>query len=239
MNIITLTKFGRTLLLTAVLALSAVAWLGCGDGGNPGGGGGTATGGNNTCGKDGTAGACKSVPIGGKTWMAENLNRATDSSWCYDNKESNCDKYGRLYMHSAALTACPTGWRLPTRDEWDGLGEAVGGEKFFHFESFDSIEIHDWENAGIKLRSKTGWSSDYPAGTDSYGFSALPGGSGDVTSTLSLFGGIGQGSIWWADGEYTGKYRDKAWVFSIRDGSVLRGYNGYKSYVISVRCVMD
>ena len=29
-----------------------------------------------------------------QTWMAENLNFAVDSSWCYDDKEENCEKYG-------------------------------------------------------------------------------------------------------------------------------------------------
>jgi hypothetical protein len=45
-------------------------------------------GGNNECGKDGTAGSCKTVKMpDGKTWMAENLNYKTGNSWCYDDKE--------------------------------------------------------------------------------------------------------------------------------------------------------
>jgi len=63
----------------------------------------------------------------GKTWMAENLNYEVPGSWCYGNRSSNCEKYGRLYTHSAALKACPQGWHLPSQEEWDNLIKAYGG----------------------------------------------------------------------------------------------------------------
>lgn len=55
--------------------------------------------------------------INGKTWFKENLNFKTNESYCYDNKESNCDEFGRLYTYKAALNACPTGFRLPNKVE--------------------------------------------------------------------------------------------------------------------------
>ena len=63
----------------------------------------------------------------GKTWMSENLNYETSGSWCYGNRSSNCNKYGRLYTHAAALKACPQGWHLPSQEEWDNLIKAYGG----------------------------------------------------------------------------------------------------------------
>jgi uncharacterized protein (TIGR02145 family) len=53
-----------------------------------------------------------------------------DSSYCYDDAESNCAKYGRLYTWDAAQRACRSlagGWRLPTNDEWRLLAKQFGG----------------------------------------------------------------------------------------------------------------
>ena len=56
--------------------------------------------------------------------MAENLNYETEDgaqSWCYENKQENCDKNGRLYTFEAAKTACPPGWHIPSDPEWGEL----------------------------------------------------------------------------------------------------------------------
>jgi uncharacterized protein (TIGR02145 family) len=59
----------------------------------------------------------KIVTFGMTAWFAENLNFSTAHSWCYEDKPENCTKYGRLYDWSAAGSACPQGWRLPTSSE--------------------------------------------------------------------------------------------------------------------------
>ena len=63
--------------------------------------------------------------VGGKIWMAENLAVYTpDSSICYDNNHDNCNTDGRLYTWRAASeSVCPTGWTLPTRQDYiDAFG---------------------------------------------------------------------------------------------------------------------
>lgn len=63
----------------------------------------------------------------GMVWMGENLRHTTKHSWCYEDKAGNCKEFGRLYTWDDAITACPTGWHLPTKMEWDTLISALGG----------------------------------------------------------------------------------------------------------------
>ena len=118
------------------------------------------------------------VKIGGKTWMAENLNYQPPkgNSWCYSNNNANCNKYGRLYDWNTAMTVCPSGWHLPTRFEWDELVALAGGKK----------------DGGKKLKAKSGWNNN-GNGTDDFGFSALPGGG----RYYGGFGDAGDIGCWW------------------------------------------
>jgi uncharacterized protein (TIGR02145 family) len=174
-----------------------------------------------TDGRDGKT--YKTVVIGGKTWMAENLNIETEGSWCYDNKESNCEKYGRLYNWKAAKTACPAGWHLPLREEWGDLAKAVGG----------SGKYGTGGKAGKKLKSTSGWNNK-GNGTDDYGFSALPGG---YRYTDGNFDDAGYYGHWWTATEgdagnayYRDMYYDHDNVNENGDG---------KGIGFSVRCRGD
>jgi len=66
----------------------------------------------------------------GKEWTTANLNVNTSSSYCYDDAEPNCRRYGRLYTWESAQRACQSlgdGWRLPTDDEWRRMAKQYGG----------------------------------------------------------------------------------------------------------------
>jgi uncharacterized protein (TIGR02145 family) len=204
------------------MAAAAVAVLccGCSDNGIGGAFVIARNGGKNDCGKDGTAGSCKTVVIGGKTWMAENLNYKPSSgnSWCYDGKESYCDIYGRLYDWNTANKVCPKGWHLPKNEEWEDLVKAAGGDV-----------------AGKKLKSAYGWLSGGD-GTDDFGFSALPGGD---RSSDGNFGIAGVSGHWWTATENGGSYAYSRGMNYYND--LVNDYysDDNKGDGYSVRCVKD
>ncbi len=66
-----------------------------------------------------------SISINGLNWMTSNLmTNSPGGSWCPNNKESDCAKYGRLYLFKNAQNICPQGWRLPSKAEWKALSQA-------------------------------------------------------------------------------------------------------------------
>ena len=171
--------------------------------------------------------------------MAENLNYdpGTGNSACYGNQTSNCVTYGRLYDWSTAMGfpprcnydncssliqtkhqgICPSGWHIPSSEDWNKLTSYV---KFTRYDS-------------PMLKATTGWnasSGDVDNGTDQYGFSALPGGSGSDGS----FYYAGDLGFWWV---------------SEKNSMIMSGYYGSGMMVIgqdyskpilnSVRCVQD
>jgi len=164
----------------------------------------------------------KTATIGGKTWMAENLNvRTSAGSWCYDDADSNCVKYGRLYNWNVAKAVCPSGWHLPSRDEWGALAKAAGG----------TGDYGTGGDAGKALKSTSGWY--YDDGTDSFGFSALPGGE---RNTSGSFYGAGRRGLWWtATGNGSSAYhRYMGYV----DDNVYEGIDDV-GFGYSVRCRED
>ncbi len=58
--------------------------------------------------------------IGTQVWLAENLQYKTTHSWCYDNVDSNCVIYGRLYGEGTD-NLCPEEFHIPSQEEWQEL----------------------------------------------------------------------------------------------------------------------
>jgi len=177
-----------------------------------------------------------------KIWMAENLKFNATGSKCYgedgqvwDNEandyitlspsevQANCVKYGRLYDWSTATSSdprvCPSGWHLPSDDEWTALTDAIGSDP------------------GTNLKAESGWYDGdeyYIAGADTYGFSALPGGGGDSDG---YFLHVGYNGYWWSSTEYGGSY---AWGRYMNYNIADVGRSDYdKSLLFSVRCSKD
>ncbi|MBU3713406.1 MAG: hypothetical protein FGM46_00490 [Ferruginibacter sp.] len=191
----------------------------------------------------------QTVTIGKQVWMSENLNvdkfrngdlipeAKTDEewkkageegnpAWCYyENRSSqddpeNGEKYGKLYNWYAVNDSrglAPKGWHIPSDDEWSILTNFLGGAKV----------------AGEKMKSKTGW-NEGGNGSNSSGFSGLPGGSRTYSGAFNTFGDDG---YWWSsteEGTLNAWYR-----YMDYDYSTIVRLNYDKANGFSVRCLRD
>ena len=159
----------------------------------------------------------RTVKIGSQTWMAENLRYKTKESFCYNDNPNNCTQYGRLYEWYDAKGACPVGWHLPSLEDWEDLFVAVGNRSV----------------AGTALKSRTGW-RDSIVGTDDYGFSALPAGTGSKNN--KYYSG-GYDTYWWSTAECR-YYAGCKQAISLKLDDVDWRHGGSESRY-SVRCLKD
>jgi len=171
----------------------------------------------------------RTVKIGTKTWMAENLNCDVAGSVCYNNSTANCNKYGRLYDWESAKAACSSGgWRLPNIADWHNLLVAVGGD----YDSGDNGPV--WEFAGKNLKATSGWYNN-GNGNDIYEFAALPGGLGWEDGDFDY---VGKSGFWWKadyDDVFEGIFTYRMDYYNDYVGPSLVGKDDFAS----VRCVKD
>ena len=160
------------------------------------------------------------VKIGDQCWMSENLNYATNNSWCYGINPNNCIIYGRLYDWYVALGSCPENWHLPSDDEWTILINFLGGSSV--------------AGGRMKESGTTHWTSPNTGATNESGFTALPGSFCDPNGN---FLGLTYYGYFWSS---SGSGSDYAWYqnLSYNDEKAIRSFY-YKSGGCSVRCLRD
>jgi uncharacterized protein (TIGR02145 family) len=62
------------------------------------------------------------INVSGVVWMKENLRfTGTQGAYCFDNDKNNLPLYGALYEWQTATTVCPSGWHLPSGNEFSSL----------------------------------------------------------------------------------------------------------------------
>ena len=123
----------------------------------------------------------RTVKIGEQVWMAENLKYKGDfTSYCYENDDENCEKYGRMYSPDDAKTACPEGWRLPSAQDFVDLEDNTGKDM-------------------TALKTTEGWESEN--GSDLYGFSLYPAGRYSIIGNTLKFVQMGVAAYLWTDTE--------------------------------------
>ncbi|NQW25520.1 MAG: fibrobacter succinogenes major paralogous domain-containing protein [Cryomorphaceae bacterium] len=180
-------------------------------------------------------------------------------AWCfYNNDPANGAKYGKLYNWYAVNDPrglAPVGYHVPSNAEWETLKNYLGNKAEYGLKS--SSGWHFWQTGGSKTCPNCkDWNAEYrkkvpchtckdtrslPApwvthsgnGTNSSGFSGLPGGyrshNGDDYS-ISSYG------AWWSSDSETWR----AYAHSLQNFSYGLGYGlSDKADGLSVRCLRD
>ncbi|MCK4781603.1 prepilin-type N-terminal cleavage/methylation domain-containing protein [Candidatus Parcubacteria bacterium] len=190
--------------------------------------------------------------IGTQCWLAENLNIATaqadkgdcsgyGSKYCHSDISSNCDTYGGLYQWTTMMCGeassgsepsgvqgiCPTGWHIPSDDEWKTLEMNQGMSQA----TTDSI-FWRGDDEGSKLAGNAAlWTDgalDAHANFGTSGFTALPAG---YRSTVGSYYHLGY---------YTNFWSSSTWVRSLSYGHTdVYRYAYDKLSGCSVRCIKD
>lgn len=109
--------------------------------------------------RDGEKYKAKTMPDG-KTWMTDGLRYKMEGSYCfrpyvYDSNGNS--GYGdcqenerRFYTLDAAKNACPKGWRLPSREEFDALGGVLLEKILKHDDGFlIDVQHHSGTQEGV------------------------------------------------------------------------------------------
>ena len=144
------------------------------------------------------------VKIGNHLWMKKNLDVKTfrngdliieaksNQEWLksyqdktpawsyYENLSGNGNQYGILYNYYAIIDnrgLAPTGWRIPSANDWQNLVDALGGFTGLP-DKLKSVKL--WKNGG---------------GSNSSGFNAFPAGARYQTGFL----GLGEVTTFWTN----------------------------------------
>ena len=175
---------------------------------------------------------------------ADQSNDGVIEKYCYSDTETSCTIDGGLYQWSEAMGLpsscnsfscasqihsdhhqgiCPSGWHLPTDEEWDVLVNSLGG--------------NDLAGKTMKLNTTgyASWDDSIYNDGNSSGFSALPVG---FRFSLGNWSNRGNYAFFWSASEYNGSV---AWFRRLgsNNASVSRSSSGGKTNGFSLRCLRD
>ena len=184
------------------------------------------------------------VQIGDQCWFAENLRSLyyrnddeipsglTAEDWQMANSGATAlidfDAFGRLYNWYAVddiRGICPTGWGVPTDEEWKAMEVSLGM-------SLASTDQTGWRGVdqGNQMKATTGWGN----GTNASGFAGLPGG---YRGADGVTGSNGTSAYWWSSSPLGAN----AWIRHLRndESRIYRNGNDSLASGFSIRCLKN
>jgi len=208
---------------------------------------------------DGDNNTCAAVQIGTQLWMAENLKTTryidgskiplvtNDSIWrnlttpayCWYSNDSAmyAPQYGALYdwWAIAGGNLCPSGWYVPSDEDWNSLITYLTDNGFGFKSSGDDYGKSLAATAGWWANEVMGTAGNNQASNNATGFSALPAGYRNFDGTFKDMGSSGN---WWS---FTGKEPDCfAFYRSLQYNSLnLYYYKIEREFGFSIRCLKD
>ena len=213
---------------------------------------------------DGEGNMYSTVLIGTQCWMAENLNigtridaatpqtdNTTLEKYCYSDLESNCDVYGGMYQWDEMMQyvttqgtqgICPSGWHIPTDDEWKTLEGNADNTYGVGDPEWDEISWRGDDVGGnLKETGTTHWYSPNTGATNSSGFTAL--GGGYYSSGNTTFYYIKEYTCFWTSKDDTGGTFGSTYAWFRHPGynisTIYRHGNRLKANGLYVRCLKD
>ena len=197
----------------------------------------------------------KTVQIGTQTWMAENLNIGTRidgvatqsdndiiEKHCYDDDINNCNTYGGIYLWdemmqyvttSGTQGICPTGWHLPTDEEWKTLEMQLGMTQT----QADGSGFRGTDQGSQLAGNESLWTDgnlDQSGVFESSGFGVLPGG---IRLANGSFDSQSISAFFWSSTTVVSGY---PWGRFLRNNNILiNRLAESKSFSYSVRCMKD
>ncbi len=161
------------------------------------------------------------IVIGDQEWMAENLKVAHYrngaaipnviqnanwknqllGAWCnYSNNPDRDDEYGKLYNFMAVTDSrqlCPTGWHVPSNDEWTTLMRSI--DPFSNpFQGNSGFTGGMMKSKGTLQTGDGLWMFPNTEASNGSGFSAVPNAK---RSQAGDFTQLGFDAYWWSSSE--------------------------------------
>jgi len=197
------------------------------------------------------------VKIGDQCWMRQNLNigimlqsidtlknNDTIEKYCYQNDVTNCSKYGGLYTWNELMKyndtlnqgICPEGWHIPSDDDWKVLEGTIDSLYAMNDTIWDTTGWRGYNAGGImKKMGSEDWYDPNVGASNSYGFSAVPGGILYIEERL--FDKLLAANYLWSSTEFQDS---DVWfrLLSYGHADIKRSHT-IKEHAFSVRCIKN